>query len=749
LREQQWEIEQVFENERVVTPEGKTLVLVKWVGYNEPTYEPLESVVWSASSTDVIDAEESGTKQSSGRTTCVKRTASVHPQECTAQQSDITSANSAKSTNSSAVNVSSQEKPMIKNVAKSQLTSKKAQSGGKNAVSDTNASDMKRIDYMSHSAMTDPIKMTSTSALLTGAATDTLKQLSTVAPALSKRSNASRSRKDNITVDEQMHRSAEMRDIVARHCPERAAQGEKVPAIDPTLDEAMTKALYYSGTDDSDCALQHRQRVVRKLRNAQAPAAMTPKVAAFRPTNNKLSDRSLNTAETANFPPSAQFDEASARVPSEHTVNIMLRHQNSADSAITKAMQEEQWDVNSALENIKDVGQQPPPGTNVCRQTLSTAMAERNYKAYGVNSFFRDTQYAEDIELERKLMGVAVRNLCRVNGDSECDENSLVKSRRQIAEAGFGEALVSVHSLCASARDRRQTGNQSSMLTSMAFHYPLQTDLRCYYDHHRFSSIPIFLPLAFFPDREMVSILSSVCFCSFSCAKSWIREKAPSYWRGDESDIMLSMFARKYFGITDTIKYAEPLLMHEDYGGPLNTRQWRACGTTHRSILRHPLSVAAPSTVVTEVYVRSRKDAGKVARIAKRTEDTHYDAIPERPERNSADAAEASKRKLKEGQGRPLKQFQTLDEHGNRVPLDEKRLEQRIKLGAEQRRATDAQQPARKAKTKQLTAASKSGTKQAKKRKSTAASATANSRAKKRAKAAAGSASMSAFMKNA
>jgi hypothetical protein len=313
-------------------------------------------------------------------------------------------------------------------------------------------------------------------------------------------------------------------------------------------------------------------------------------------------------------------------------------------------------------------------------------MEERNYKAYGINSFFRDTQFQEDVELERKLMGIAVRNLCRANKDDENSAEARKRAQSQIEDAGLGRALVSVHSLCALAKARQPTNSQPLVLTAIRDDYPLQSDCRCFYDHHRFTTVPVFLPLAFHSaERELVSILTSFCFCSFSCARSWIREKAPSGFRGDNMEIMLAIFARKFFGITESIKYAPSVLLHVDYGGLLNTKQWRALCTTHHSILRQPTCIAAPSTIVSEVYVRSRKDAGKVARISKRTEETHFNAVPERPERNSPDAAEAAKRKLKEGAGRPVKERQTVDADGNRVVLSDEMLNQRIMQSAAQR----------------------------------------------------------------
>lgn len=776
-----WEIEKVYENDKVVRPDGVETVRVKWVGFEECTYEPVDQVFLTS---DGGENEQPPPP----------------PPETVAKKADKKSTQDANDNNScrragkvvAVVPVKSKKQSLL-----SEANAKKAAASGVQPK-------QTQIDYMSHSLM--PVLAVDNandngsigSTVNNTASESSLSQLSNLAPQLSRRSNASRARKEKISIEEQKYRSAEMRDMVAREevvdqnagtaCQSHGNNVSSVGGVcsndakvgtDPTLDAATNKALYYSGTDESDSAtaaiVSARMLADRQKRASATKRTATQTTAAVFGNKRNFKSAAANNAAIFPFrssvtkgaaqqkqhvPADANIDSLLAKEPSEHTVRMFERHQNSVRSPITLAMKNENWSDNSALENINDEGSQPARGSHVCRQTQSTAMAERNYKAYGINSFFRDTQFEDDVELERKLMGVAVRNQCHANGATEIDAEAIEKSKRQIAEAGFGDALVSVHSLCASATARRQADVKS--LTSMAFEYPLQTDVRCFYDHHRFSGIPIFIPLAFFPDREMISILSSVCFCSLSCARSWIREKAPSALRNDQADIMLCIFARKYFGITEMIKYAESLLMHEDYGGPLNTRQWRASSTTHRSILRQPLSVAAPSTIVTEVYVRSRKDAGKVARIAKRTEETHFNAVPERPERNSPDAAEAAKRKLKEGQGRPLKQFQTLDKDGNRVPLDDARLEQRIAEAAEKLRVSNAKQPILNAKSKKIEtqqqhaaaaadATAKQGAKATtgvKRTRAAAGSGGGGGRARKRAKAAQGSANLSNFFQN-
>ncbi len=618
-----FEIEQVYVDNRKIDANGKVLVAVKWVGYDEMTYEPIENV------TEEVD-EEAAVQQPA-----------PEPENEEEEKVPVSATKKTpKKRQAKEAKIESKEEP------KKRKTEKKAQ-----------------IDYMSHSLMPISDEL----ALLQGVENNIDTQqpgnsLSTVLPATAKRTNASRARRENISIEEQMHRSAEMRDIVAQN-------PQPVGEFKPNL--------CYSSTDESE----HEKKVPSFVPVLPPPFILAPVI-------SQLPTPTMATM----FPYTSRKEKPVEKIPFDQGDNKSLQiFHASKNSAISKAMKEENWEENSALENIKDEGNQPLPGSNVCHTTLSTEMQERNYKAYGINSFFRDTQFADDVELERKLMGVAVRNLCRANGEQDTNAEALRRSASQIESAGLGTALVSVHSLCHSAQQRKNSSEPSNLLASQ-FEYPLQSDIRCFHDQHRFTTIPIFIPLAFFPERDMVSILTSICFCSFSCAKSWIREKGLGTLeqgsvahRNEGDEIMLSTFARKYFGINEEIKYAQSLLLHEDNGGPLNTKQWRALGTTHRSMLRQPLSIAAPSTIIAEVYVRSRKDAGKVARIVKRTEETHFGSIPERPERNSADAAEAAKRKLKEGEGRPLKLRQTIDANGNRITLDEEQLEKRIQAGAAKR----------------------------------------------------------------
>ena len=598
-------IEKVFLDQRKVLDDGTVLVAVKWLGYDDLTFEPIQNV--------------------------------------------------------SEVSEDAEQKAVVADEEKKFDKRRKTLEPKKKALAKRNEKAKTQIDYMGHSLMSEEV-----ATMQEREKSDTVEgsSLSTVAPATTRRINASRARRENISIEEQMNRSAEMRDIVA-------ANPQTIDAVKPNL--------CYSSTDESS-------KKEDQIKPAFVPA-LPPPMVIMTPTPF-ASQHVPNTSNSTMFPYNNIFERKEKNIATKNFADNLQRHHASKDSAISKAMREENWEENSALENINDEGNQPPVGLNVCHTTLSTEMQERNYRAYGINSFFRDTQFADDVELERKLMGVAVRNLCRANNESETSAESLKRSMAQIESAGFGSALVSVQSLCASASASQN--RQGCNILSSQFDYPMQTDLRCFYDQHRFTNVPIFIPLEFFSDREMVSVLSSVCFCSFSCAKSWIRERGfgsheqgSLAHRSDSDEIMLSIFARKYFGITEEIKYAAPLLCHEDNGGTLNTKQWRALGTTHRSILRQPLCVAAPSTVISEVYVRSRKDAGKVARIVKRTEETHFNAIPERPERNSSDAAEAAKRKLKEGEGRPLKQRQTIDAQGNRITLDDEQLEKQIVAGAQ------------------------------------------------------------------
>ena len=445
-------------------------------------------------------------------------------------------------------------------------------------------------------------------------------------------SSAARAKKTNLTAAEQKKRSAEMKKTVL--------QTEAASGVDPTWDTEMQKAIYYSGTDTSEQSADEQTKSKKSLFVFGGQEA-----------------RKANS-------------EAMALVNAQQT-------NDSANSCTVL--------LNASSKKTNELVARPCKSQNVCSQTLSTAMQEKNYKSYGISSYYRDTQYEEDLQLERRLMGVATRSLCRLNGGDDSKAEDLQEASRQIATAGLGTALVTVTSLCASAQTRRES--QPCNLTAAAFDYPLSTDACCFFDHEPFHGVPIFIPLAFYDDKQMISILSSICFCSFSCALGYIKQKAPSMLRSNNSHTMLSIFARRYFGMTEEISDPQPLIMLDKFLGPLTIDEWRLAATTHRSMLRQPLSVAAPATVITEVHVRSRKHAGQVARITQRTEETHFNAIPQRPERNSPDAADAAKRKLKEGKGRPLKQRQIVDENGNVVAIDDARINAIINESAEKKKS--------------------------------------------------------------
>jgi hypothetical protein len=68
-----------------------------------------------------------------------------------------------------------------------------------------------------------------------------------------------------------------------------------------------------------------------------------------------------------------------------------------------------------------------------------------------------------------------------------------------------------------------------------------------------------------------------------------------------------------------------------------------------------------------------------MASIAKRTEEEHDKAIPEKPEYGEDDAQGAYKRDQKEGKGRPLKRRTLKDDSGSMVTLDKNFLDNVVK----------------------------------------------------------------------
>lgn len=298
-------------------------------------------------------------------------------------------------------------------------------------------------------------------------------------------------------------------------------------------------------------------------------------------------------------------------------------------------------------------------GESVVRLTGSDTLKKRDYSQF-VDHRFHDASYKSDVLKERDM----VKALCAHIAARE--NKSLKEAEMTLESRGYGKRAITMESFDI----RRQTYGNSN--------YPTSTRLRCCYDHHTFDTIPILVPIKYYEDRNILTVFSNWVFCSFSCLVAWIQRDAPLVVRKGECIQMATFMARKFFGITDRIYPAPFRQQHVAYGGRLTTEQWRSLCTTHCSFLQYPLAVSVPCTIVTEITLQKRLDRDVLARIAKRTEEAHANAGPEKPEFGDPDAKGAYKRGKKEGKGRPMKRRTMKDPSGQMVTLDKSFLDQVI-----------------------------------------------------------------------
>lgn len=471
---------------------------------------------------------------------------------------------------------------------------------------------------------------------------------------------ASRSRKEKMSVAEQVRLSREMTTIVGT--------GTRVPVIqDADEGGAASKS---GGGCNIDELLAEETAALNAAKSSLLPHTIDTSDASdnddlivppaqLRPAVGKRS--TTNPSQAPVVEPVAESTPKSVLPPTDE--NLLQR------------VRDEKWDQYPERENADDVLSQPPVGSSVTRVTTSTELRPYDYKKAFVERRFRDTTFAADVRTERHIVDALV-------SDRAASEADVEKERADLVAKGYGEAFVTFEDV---STVKAKTHHAPSA-------YPTSTHLRCRYDHHRFAGTPIMIPIEYHEKQNIWSVVPNIVFCSFSCMLAYLERVAQPELKRRNRQKMAKMMARDCFGITDPIRPAPELDQHVDYGGRLTTQQWRSLCTTHCSFIEYPMSISVPATMVTEIVIKKRVDRERVGTVRTRAADQHSERAPDKPERSHPDAVEDNKRRLKEGKGRPVKHREIRDDSGRLTTLNKEYLDKVIGGKATER---DQREPAR------------------------------------------------------
>jgi hypothetical protein len=100
--------------------------------------------------------------------------------------------------------------------------------------------------------------------------------------------------------------------------------------------------------------------------------------------------------------------------------------------------------------------------------------------------------------------------------------------------------------------------------------------LKCWYCHLNFELTPIFIPKLIDKVNNDISIYTKGCFCSFSCAMSYINLHNHDLCNKiNEKQKLLLLYKIFYNKIVDDIKESPPLYTMECYGGNISTKKYK------------------------------------------------------------------------------------------------------------------------------------------------------------------------------
>lgn len=116
---------------------------------------------------------------------------------------------------------------------------------------------------------------------------------------------------------------------------------------------------------------------------------------------------------------------------------------------------------------------------------------------------------------------------------------------------------------------------------------PGQTDIRCWYDNHEFTTSPIGIPIEYVPKKDCIKectpnadaveqdfFFTYGIFCSFSCALSYLEQHQHESIFKDSKSLLYSLYYKMY-GTSLKAEKAPHWQLLKNYGGTLNIQQFR------------------------------------------------------------------------------------------------------------------------------------------------------------------------------
>ena len=183
------------------------------------------------------------------------------------------------------------------------------------------------------------------------------------------------------------------------------------------------------------------------------------------------------------------------------------------------------------------------PASAVTCFTQSCDLRPRNYSAWDDSREYPDETYADFVRDNAELFETAVAEFA-ASEDPDGTADGAVKqslkmdvAREHFDRCGYGRAVISMEDFDVTRAGNEETGvkdeerassEDKRRLSTCPCRYPTSSNLRCRYDHHTFSGIPILMPLRYHrPPMNMLEVAAHVVFCSFACALAYIERESP------------------------------------------------------------------------------------------------------------------------------------------------------------------------------------------------------------------------------
>lgn len=132
--------------------------------------------------------------------------------------------------------------------------------------------------------------------------------------------------------------------------------------------------------------------------------------------------------------------------------------------------------------------------------------------------------------------------------------------------------------------------------------WPASTSVHCYWCCHRFSNVPVGIPLSY--NEELAKFMVYGCFCSCECAAAYNLESKESADELMMRHSLINMLARE-LGYQKVVRPAPSRLILTMFGGPMTIDEFREVCHTSRLVL---VNFPPMMTITQQVEEISQKD---------------------------------------------------------------------------------------------------------------------------------------------